>query len=106
MPYYRFLNTETNEEWEELMGISACDAFLESNIHIQKLFNGAPMIVGGHGDRVKVESGMSDMLGRIARANPGSPLAQQYGDKGIKATKTRDAIKRQQKRHNVDTSTS
>jgi hypothetical protein len=48
---------------------------------------------------------MNDLLGRIARANPTSPLADQYGDKGIKATKSREAVRRQQKKHTIDTST-
>jgi hypothetical protein len=79
-------------------------AFLADNPHIQPVYT--MNIIGGTGDRVKVDAGMNDMLGRIARANPGSPLAEKYGDKGIRASKTREAVKRQQKKHNIDTSTS
>jgi len=103
MPIYEFYNTETEEQWTDLMSYDDMKAFLADNSHINPVF--AINIIGGTGDRVKVESGMNDMLGRIARANPGSPLAEKYGDKGIKATKTREAVKAAQKRHGVDTST-
>jgi hypothetical protein len=101
MPNYLFRNKQTNEEWEDFMGISACDEYLEQNPHIERLVNGAPMIVGGRGDRVKVDGGMQDLLGRIGRANPLSPLAERYGDKGIKATKNRELVKKLKKKHNL-----
>ena len=103
MPLYEFVNTETLEQWDEFMSYDDMKQFLASNPHINPVYT--MNIVGGTGDRVKVESGMSDMLGRIARANPGSPLAEKYGDKGIKATKTREAVKKAQARHGINTST-
>jgi hypothetical protein len=33
-------------------------------------------------------------MSRIATANPASPLAEKYGDKGIKASKTREVVKK------------
>jgi hypothetical protein len=103
MPLYEFVNTETQEQWDELMSYDDMKLFLASNPHINPVYS--MNIIGGTGDRVKVDAGMNDMLGRIARANPGSPLAEKYGDKGIKASKTRDAVKKQQKRHSINTST-
>lgn len=44
MPTYLFLNTETNEEFEEFMSISERDPYLEANKHIVQLVNGAPAI--------------------------------------------------------------
>ena len=44
MPTYKFLNTETNEEFEEFMSISEMTKFLEENKHITQLVNGAPAI--------------------------------------------------------------
>ena len=41
---------------------------------------------------------INDMMQRIAAANPQSPLADKFGDKGIKASKTRDAVKRVKKK--------
>ena len=46
----------------------------------------------------KNDSGFGDMMSRIAAANPTSPLAEKYGDKGIKATKTREAVNRQKEK--------
>jgi hypothetical protein len=103
MPLYQFVNTETQEQWDDIMSYNDMKAFLADNSHINQVYS--LNIVGGTGDRVKVESGMNDMLGRIARANPGSPLAEKYGDKGIKASKTREAVKKAQKRHSINTST-
>jgi hypothetical protein len=105
MPYYLFKNHTTGEEWEELMGISACDTYLEENPNIERMVNGAPMLVGGHGDRVKPDAGMNDLLGRIARANPTSPLSEKYGDKGIRATKVREAVKKNQIKYGMTTKT-
>jgi hypothetical protein len=103
MPIYEFRNTETEEQWTNLMSYDDMKKFLANNPHINPVFS--INVIGGTGDRVKVESGMNDMLGRIARANPGSPLADKYGDKGIKASKTRDAVKAAQKRHGINTTT-
>ena len=38
------------------------------------------------------------MMTRIASANPHSPLAQTYGDKSVKASKTREAVKKEKVR--------
>lgn len=48
-PTYRFLNNETNEEFEEFMKISELDSYLEENKNITQLVNGAPMISSGRG---------------------------------------------------------
>lgn len=42
MPYYKFLNTETNEEIVEFMSISERDKFLEDNKHMTQLIHGFP----------------------------------------------------------------
>ena len=105
MPFYDFLNTETGEEWEQMMSYDSMKSLLAENPHVTILYK-SMNIVGGHGDRVKPDGGMKDLLGRIARANPTSPLAEQHGDKGIRATKSREAVKRQQKKHSISTSTS
>lgn len=91
MPTYTFCNNNTGEEWDAFMSISASELFLKENPHIRKV----PVscnIVGGYGDRVKPDSGMKEMLSRIAAANPTTPLAEKYGSKGIKETKTREAV--------------
>lgn len=103
MPLYEFYNTETEEQWDQFMSYDHMKKFLAEHPHINPVYS--MNIIGGTGDRVKVDAGMGDMLGRIARANPGSPLAEKYGDKGVKASKTREAVKKAQKRHGINTST-
>ena len=60
MPTYRFLNTQTNEEFEDFMSISSLETFLKENEHIQQLVNGAPMIVSGVSK--KPDAGFRDLL--------------------------------------------
>ena len=91
MPLYTFRNNDTGEQWDDLMGISASELFLQENPHIQKV-PVACNIIGGTGDRVKPDAGMKDMISRIAQANPTTPLAAKYGSKGIKETNTRAAV--------------
>ena len=73
------------------MGISESEVFLQNNPHIEKV-PVACNLVGGTGDRVKPDSGMKEMISRIAHANPTTPLAATYGSKGIRETKTRAAV--------------
>ena len=73
------------------MSISESELFIQENPHIEKI----PVscnIIGGHGDRVRPDSGMKEMISRIAHANPTSPLALEHGSKGIKESKTRAAV--------------
>jgi hypothetical protein len=61
MPTYRFLNNDTNEEFEDFMSISALSQFLEENPHITQLVNGAPLIHSGRG-LGKPDQGFRDLL--------------------------------------------
>lgn len=94
MPMYEYHDPETEETWTELWSYDSHVQFLGTNPDIQQIFH-APALIGGRGgDRVKPDSGMSDVLSRIAAANPYSPLAEKHGSKGIKESKTRDAVKK------------
>lgn len=61
MPTYKFLNTDTGEEFEDFMSISGLETYLTENPHITQLVNGAPMIVSGRGQS-KPDSGFRDLL--------------------------------------------
>jgi len=61
MPTYRFLNKNTNEEFEEFMSISELDEYLVENLHITQLVNGAPAISSGRG-MGKPDQGFRDLL--------------------------------------------
>jgi len=91
MPTYTFRNNDTGEQWDDLMGISESELFLQNNPNIEKVPVSCNLI-GGTGDRVKPDSGMKEMISRIAHANPTSPLAETHGSKGIRETKTRAAV--------------
>jgi hypothetical protein len=92
MPLYEFVNTETGEQWEDFMSYGSYKAYLAENPNINPVYSIA--IIGGSGDRVKPDSGFSDVLSRIAQANPHSPLAKTHGDKGVKASKTREVVQK------------
>lgn len=95
MPIYEYHNSETDEVWEEFWSISSHMKFLEDNPNITQVPCAPSIISGVAGVTHKNDSGFGDMMSRIAAANPSSPLADQYGSKGIKESKTRDALKRQ-----------
>ena len=96
MPSYSFKNTETGEEWEELLTISEREKFLEQNPHIQQL----PSLItisGGVGG-IKNDGGWGDNMSRIAEAHPGSELAASMGSQqSTKEVKTRKAVEKWRK---------
>ena len=97
MPIYEFRNKNTGEEWEEFLSFSGREERL-MDPDIEQVITAPAIISGIAGVTHKNDSGFTDMMSRIAKANPTSPLADKYGDKGIKATKTREAVVRQQER--------
>lgn len=97
MPIYEFRNKVTGEEWEEFLSFSGREEKL-LDPDIEQVITAPAIISGIAGVTHKNDSGFTDMMSRIAKANPTSPLADKYGDKGIKATKTREAVVRQQER--------
>ena len=55
------------------------------------------MVSGVAGITHKTNGGFKDMMSRVAAANPYSPLAKEYGDKGVIATKKRDLVDKHRK---------
>ena len=96
MPIYSIHNIETNEPEEDFWGsYSALQEYLEENTHLAQTISAPALISGIAGVTHKNDRGFGDMMSRIAKANPTSPLAEKYGDKGVKASKTREAVKKQ-----------
>lgn len=91
MPLYEFRNKETGETWEQFLSFSEREELLEDP-NIEQVISAPALISGIAGVTHKNDSGFTDMMSRIANANPHSPLAQQYGDKGVKASKTREVV--------------
>lgn len=98
MPIYTYRDPETEETWDELWSYDTHKQFLSDNPQLDQVLYAPAVISGISGVTHKNDSGFKDMMGRIASANPTSPLAQQYGDKSIKASKTREAVGRQKTR--------
>jgi hypothetical protein len=89
MPTYIFENIKTGDVWEEFCSMSHREEILK-NPDITQI-PCAPAIVSGVGG-IKVDSGFKDVLQRLSDANPHSPMAQTHGDKGVTASKTRNAV--------------
>ena len=68
MPTYKFINTNTNEEFEDFMSISQLDSFLQENPHVTQLVGGAPMIHSGRGLK-KPDNGFREILREVKKKN-------------------------------------
>ena len=95
MPTYRFLNTKTNEEYEDLMSISEMESLIKKK-YIKLLPPTQMNIVSSVGSvDSKTDSGFKEVLSKAAEAHPNSPLAERYGRKSVKQTQ----IDRVRKKH-------
>jgi hypothetical protein len=97
MPTYRFLNTETNEEFEDLISISRKEELLRLNPHIQQMVS-APAIISGTSSANKVPDGFKEVLSKVAEAHPESPLAEKHGRKSIKEVRTKQIVEKHYKK--------
>ena len=100
MPTYTFYNSETEEQWDDLISNDERVTFLEDNPHISQIPGGF-IVVGDHimGAGPKVDGGFTENMQRIAGAHPGSPLADRFGGstQTHKEIKTRDTISKHAK---------
>ena len=94
MPTYNFKNTDTGEEFEEIMSMSEREKFLEQNSHIKQLPSLFSMSYTGTGDRIKNDDGWKENMSRIAEAHPGTPFASRYGKDSTKNINTRKVLKK------------
>lgn len=91
MPLYTFRDKTTGEEWDELLSLSGREEYLKDP-NIEQVITAPAIISGISGVTHKTDSGFKDMMSRVAEANPHSPMAQTYGSKGIRESKTREAV--------------
>ncbi len=96
MPTYTFYNKKTKKQSEQFLSISEMEEYLNKNKHISQVFKGIN-IVRGVGS-IKHDAGWKENLSRIAEAHPKSALAQRYGKKTIKQTKTEAVLAKHKKR--------
>lgn len=98
MPTYNFKNKDTNEEFSLILSMSEREEFLSNNPSIVQLPPDRMNIVSGvSGITHKSDDGFKESMQRIAAAHPTSELANRYGDKGIKSSKTRQAVEKWRK---------
>ena len=95
MPTYTFIDNNTGFTYDEFMGMSEKDQYLEDNSHISQV----PTMFAFVGDHImgvgpKQDGGMTENLQRIAAAHPGSALADRYGGEPTKQQKTRAVLKK------------
>lgn len=75
MPTYNFRDSNTGEEFEKFMSISAREEFLKENPQIETMVSGAPMLLDPVRAGVrKVDSGFKEVLQKIHERAPGSDL--------------------------------
>ena len=98
MPTYTFINTKTSKEHTEMMSIAEMEEYLSKNKHIKQAIKGLNIIGGVSGLSYRQDGGWKDNLSRIAEAHPKSALAQRYGKKTIKQSKTEAVLTKHRKR--------
>jgi hypothetical protein len=98
MPTYTFYNKKTKKEYDDYMSISEKEEFLEKNKHITQVIKSINIVSGVQGVSYKNDQGWKDNLSRIAEAHPQSTLAQRYGKKTIKQSKTEQVLAKHRKR--------
>ena len=98
MPIYTFFNKKTKKEYDEMMSIAEMELYLKKNKHIHQVPKGLNIVGGVSGISHKTDSGWKDNLSRIAEAHPNSALAQRYGKKTIKQSKTEQVLAKHRKR--------
>lgn len=93
MPTFKFLNTETGEQFEDFLSNSKKEELLGKNPHIQQMplsFAIASMV--GSIDS-KTDNSWKEVLSKVAEAHPDSNVGERYGKKSIKQIKTSNIIK-------------
>jgi len=94
MPTYRFYNSKTKEEYEDLMTIAEMEEFIKKK-HIKLLPPTQMNIVSSTGSvDSKTDSGWKEVMSKISEAHPKSNLADRYGKRSVKDTQVDTIIKK------------
>ena len=98
MPSYTFRDKKTDETWDNMMTIAEMETYLEQNPHIKQAIKSLNIVGGVSGLSYRQDGGWKDNLSRIAEAHPKSALADRYGKKSIKQSKTEAVLAKHRKR--------
>jgi len=93
MPTYTFRNKDTGEVFDKIMKIAEKPEYLRDNPNIENVVT-APAFVGDHIVK-RMDGGMKEVFQKIAEKNPGSNLADRFGDnRSIAKKRTVDIAKK------------
>ena len=96
MPTYRFLDTETDTEFDLFLSIKERDEFLKANKNLNGVIT-APNIISGTGG-IKNDEGWNEVLQKVSEAHPESPLASKHIRKSSKEVATAAAVNKWRKK--------
>lgn len=99
---YHFINKRSKKLRIVNLKISEYDAFKKKNPNLERYHATAPAIsfngrTFGSLD-AQTDGGWKEVLSKIAENNPMSPLADRYGKKTIKQSRTRDLLDKHRKK--------
>lgn len=95
MPTYEFVDTEKEEIFEKFMSFSQREQFLKENPHIKSIISAPGIISYAGGDLYsRTPSGFKDVLAKVAEAHPSSTVAERFGKRSIKQTRTDEVVKK------------
>jgi hypothetical protein len=94
MPIYVFIDTETEEEFEDILTFYEKEDLLKKNPHIKQLPTSFGIVTGLGSVYSKTDNTWKEVLSKIAENHPGSDLADKYGQKTHSEVKTREVIKK------------
>ena len=98
MPLYTFYNKKSKKEHTDMMTISEKEKYLAKNKHISQVIVPINIVAGVSGLSYRQDGGWKENLQRISEAHPKSALAQRYGKKTIKQSKTEAVLTKHRKR--------
>lgn len=90
MPTYRFLNTETGEEFEDFVSISRKEELLQNNPHIRQLPSAFAITTMAGSLDSKTDNTWKEVLSKVSEYHPDSALAERYGKRTVNQIKAKD----------------
>ena len=94
MPTFRFLNTETGEEFEDFISNNRKQDLLEKNPHIKQLPSSFAIASMAGSLESKTDNTWKEVLSKVAEAHPDSTVGERYGKKSIRDVRTRNIIEK------------
>ena len=99
MPRYDFYNKKEDKYFDEFMSYDEKVEYLKKNPNIEPADYLNMNIVSGVTKSENGDSGMREVVSKIAEKHPTSPLAERYGKKSIRKIKAKRAYDKHKKRN-------